>query len=58
VSVVRQPVTSGLALFAHWSVRQSKLSHVSSVLFGSVASLCTRLEEQWRAARGYWNDYF
>jgi len=35
-------MTDGVALLAHWAVRQ-KLIRVSSVQFSSVTSLCTRL---------------
>jgi len=38
----RLPITSGRALFAHWSVRQ-KLNRVGSVQFSSVETLCRRV---------------
>jgi len=39
-----QPMTNGLALFAHRSVHQ-KLNPASSVQCSSVSLLCTRLKE-------------
>jgi len=45
-SRTRQPMTNGLAMPAHWLVRQ-KLNSMSSVQFSSITSLCMRLYCFW-----------
>jgi len=44
---------NGLALLAYWPVRQT-LNHVSSVQFGLVTSLCTRLKPNQASWKKMW----